>query len=163
MKILILLIALTMISCNSAKDKAQNKESGTKIPDSRVIIYKTKADYYYNVPISISEDKTQITSYPHPKDLSSGSHLRLPDSLSKGFLLDNRGIGKNTVFLKISYKDYSEMQSTMSLDDMKAMIIDYDPITEMYDCGYGYQYDNPKQEIDQLIQDNDFSRFKRVK
>ena len=65
-----------------------------------VLVYKTKANYNNLVPVILSDGKTEIVSYPHPKDLIKGSRFPLPFILNDGYLLDNRGIGKNVAFLK---------------------------------------------------------------
>ena len=62
---------------------------------ARVVIYKTAKDYRNNVPVTLSDDKTTIVSYPHPTDLVLGEGLALPASLHNGYLLDNRGINRN--------------------------------------------------------------------
>ena len=61
-------------------------------------LYKTKADYNNKVPVTLSEDKTKIVSYPSPKDVFYNGNFAYPTPLAQGYLLDNRGIGKNVAY-----------------------------------------------------------------
>jgi len=99
-----------------------------------VIIYKTKQDYFYNVPVGLSEDKKTIISYPDKVDLFYAGKLATPTHLIDGYLLDNRGIGINSAFLKYTYEDYSKFPSTPTVSVLFSQIIDIDPFTEIYSC-----------------------------
>ncbi|MBP7102289.1 MAG: hypothetical protein KBA86_03485 [Bacteroidales bacterium] len=116
-----------------------------------VIIYKTKKNYAKNVAVIMSEDKTQILSYPDPSDVFKNGNYCYPTPLKKGFLLDNRGINKNVVFLSMTYEEYAKLKSPLSLEDMKNMILDKNPIKKMYQCGNRFQYQNIVAELNLLI------------
>lgn len=94
----------------------------------KAIIYKTTKDYSRNVPITMDDSRTQITSYPAPSDLLSGTPLSLCD----GWLLDCRGIGRNTVFLDYTYEEYATLNAAPSFNELKKHIIDKHPIAEMF-------------------------------
>ncbi|MGG7035856.1 MAG: hypothetical protein ACI7YS_11790 [Flavobacterium sp.] len=133
-----------------------NNEEGTQfvpqyIPGPQALIYKTKNDYSNLVPILLSADKTEIISYPHPNDLKVGSGYPLPTFLNDGYLLDNRGIGKNVAFLKLTYQEYSELKNPPSLTELYSYIIDKDPLTELCDCGNKTAFTDIKKQLNILI------------
>ena len=64
-----------------------------------VLIYKTKGDYFNNVPVILSADKTKLISYPDIKDVYTNGKLALPELIAGGYLLDNRGINKDVAFI----------------------------------------------------------------
>lgn len=120
----------------------------------QLLVYKTKADYNNLVPVILSDDKTTIVSYPHPKDIIVGSGYPLPTLLNNGYLLDNRGIGKNVAFLKMTYEDYSKLKDTPTLKELYSLIIDKDPLTELCNCGVKTASDNSVIHLNKLIDNN---------
>lgn len=154
----------TLPKSNTISNNEKPKE--VKIEFSKgepTIVYKTKEAYYDKVPILLSDDKRRIISYPHPKDIFYKGELAIPTKLNKGYLLDNRGIGKNTAFLNISYKDYAQLDAAPKLADMEKMIINKDPIIELCDCGNRNQFKNEAQELNQLIDSNQLNKCNRIK
>jgi len=140
------------------------KKSGTPTADApaqisteayvsapHVILYKTKKNYFKNVPIILSEDKKVIVSYPDPSDLMLGDMFSYPTQLPEGYFLDNRGISKNVAFLKLTYEDYSRLLNPPSVDELWMIIIDYDPLVEMWDCGTGYNKKDIVSDLSALI------------
>ncbi len=139
----ILLSVFTIISLYSCKCQKNpekttlsknniNKES-TKVI-APVVIYKTNGDFYNNVPVMLSEDKTDIIAYPDIKDVYYNGKLAYPTRLENGYLLDNRGIGKNVAFLKFTYEEYSKLSATPTKDELFKMILNKNPLTELYRC-----------------------------
>ena len=116
-----------------------------------VFVYKTKANYNNLVPVILSDDKTEILSYPHPSDIKTGSGYPLPVLLNNGYLLDNRGIGKNVAFLKITYEDYSKLENAPSLKEMYSLILDKNPLTELCDCGVKSAFTDLTKQLNDLI------------
>ncbi len=110
-----------------------------------VIIYKTKSNYDKNVPVLMSDDKKDIISYPDIIDIYFGGKLAYPTQLVGGYLLDNRGIGKNVAFLKFTYEEYSKLSSTPTKEELMGMIIENNPLIELYNCDK-----LPKNNIEQL-------------
>ena len=127
------------------------------------IIYKTKEDYKVNVPVSLSEDKTRITSYPDVLDIKKQAGSVYPQELSGGFLLDNRGIGPDVAFLTITYDAYAKQTKTPSAEDLFQQLLDKDPLLEMYQCGNRYQYDDIIREMNQIINSGKLSDCKKIK
>lgn len=119
-----------------------------KTPAPPALVYKTRADYTQLVPVLLSEDKTEIVSYPHPSDVSSRP---VPTQLADGYLLDNRGIGKNVAFLKLTYDEYSKLGEVPKLTELYDLIIDKDPLTELCNCGNKKAIKNPEEELNELI------------
>ena len=80
------------------------KGGAISVSSPPVYIYKTREDYSHLVPVIMNDARTTIVSYPHPRDLRIGDKLCLPTLLEKGYWLDNRGIGRNVVFLSYTYE-----------------------------------------------------------
>lgn len=126
-------------------------------------VYKTKSDYNNKVPVTLSEDKTRIVSYPSPKDVFYNGNLAYPTPLAQGYLLDNRGIGKNIAFLNMTYEEYSNLSEVPSLQNMYNMIIDKDPLVQMCNCGNRLKYANVVSDMNRLINDNKLSKCQKIK
>ena len=118
------------------------------------LVYKTKNDYFNNVPVILSEDKTMIVSYPAPSDVYYNGKLAYPKRLDDNYLLDNRGINQNVAFLKLTYDEYSKLSKAPSIKEMYEMIIDKDPISELCNCGNRQQFKNEVSEINELVKNN---------
>ncbi len=155
--------ALFSACCASQKNQTANSEPTAAIASPKAIIYQTKADYSRNVPVMLSEDKKSIVSYPGPRDVFTGGELAYPSKLADGWFLDNRGIGANVAFLKYTYEEYSKMAQTPSATELYNAIIDKDPIKKMYFCGPKGSYQNIVDDLNQLIEKKDFSKFKKIK
>ena len=59
-----------------------------RLTGPNILVYKTKKDYRKLVPVILSEDKSQIVSYPDPHDIKTGGDHMLPITLHKGYLMD---------------------------------------------------------------------------
>ena len=103
------------------------------------IVYKTKSNYNNLVPISLSKDKSRVSSYPSPWDIYYKGELAYPTELNQGYLLDNRGVGPDSVFLDITYEEYSKLNDTPSVEELLNLIKDYHPFLEMYACDPKYR------------------------
>jgi hypothetical protein len=131
-----LLLLFVIFSCNPGKlpvtiTKENNQETFMNPP---VIIYKTKKDYYFNIPVGLSDDKLSVISYPDKVDIYHNGILATPTLLANGYLLDNRGIGLNTAFTKYTYSEFSQLASTPMAETLFLQIIDFDPLMEIYSC-----------------------------
>lgn len=156
--IYIICISLTGI-LPSCKTQKNTQETQLVMAVQPTIVYKTKKNYDKNVAITLSDDKKTIVGYPHPRDVSERSY---PTSLNKGYLLDNRGIGKNTAFISMTYEEYAKLKSAPSLQELEQMIIDKDPIKEMYYCGGRTSFSDLITQLNQMV-DNKFKDCKRIK
>ena len=152
-----LISGLLLFSCSSTKNNNMNGKTGVSSPPA--IVYKTRKDYYKNVPVTLSGDKQKIVSYPAPTDIRRGNDFTYPTKLNSGYLLDNRGIGTNTAFLRFTYEDYYNMDNIPSDDRLMEYIIDEDPFLEMYQLGNRGDYKDIEQEINQIIDDNKLKKF----
>jgi hypothetical protein len=128
-----------------------------------VIIYKMKSDYSKYVPVTLSEDKSKVVSYPDPKDVYYNGQLAYPTQLIKGFWLDNRGIGPNSAFIRLTYEEYAKLPTAPTPDELYAMIGDKDPFTRIYNLGNRYTYKDAVTEINHLIKKHELDKFKRIK
>jgi hypothetical protein len=126
------------------------------------IVYKTKTDYRNNVPVTMNADKTAIVSYPAPTDVYYKGKLAYPTALLNGYWLDNRGISVNTVFLKLTYEEYSKLDTAPTLEEMTEMIVDKNPFTEIYNLGNRSRFTNETEEINTLIKKGALKKFKRL-
>ncbi len=164
MKFLIPLVLVSCFGCaNNGKlaqdtsnhdtlmDTVTNGFTPQFIPGPPALVYKTRADYSRNVPVILSEDKTTIVSYPHPEDIRTETGFTVPSQLHAGYLLDNRGIGLHVAFLSLTYEAYAALEQTPSLEELYKLIIDKDPLTELYDCGNKSVLIQPVEQINGLI------------
>ncbi len=160
---LTLTLFMAMISsCSSPKKEMKHSIQTVGVAGPRVIIYQTKKDYSKFVPINLSADKKSIVSYPDIKDVFFKEELAYPTPLHKGFLLDNRGIDRHVAFLKLTYSEYSKLQKTPNVTELMNMILDTDPITEMYSCGLRSSYQNITDELNAKIDKGDFGSFVKL-
>ena len=159
MKHWILILICLIGCCTTNKNTRINTDTTMNFkPDYSAgpptVVYKTRADYYYNVPVILSEDKSEIVSYPHPNDIKIDSNFQLPTRLNGGYLLDNRGITKNVAFLKLTYEEYSKLENPLSLKEMYDLIIDKDPLTEFCNCGNRLIFKDLSEQLNKLIEEN---------
>ena len=128
-----------------------------------LLIYKTKKDYSKYVPVTLSEDKSKVVSYPDIKDVYYQGKLAYPTALAKGFWLDNRGIGPNSAFIKLTYEEYAKLPGTPSPDELFAMLLDTNPFREIYNMGNRNNYKDAVAEINQIIEHHELKKYTRVK
>jgi len=140
-----------------------SSEGAIAIPGPPCIVYKTRADFNVSVPVILTDDKSQISSYPDVKDVFYNGHLACPTPLAGGYLLDNRGIGPNVAFLNLSYDEYSRLPGTPALGELLRRIVDTDPLLEMYQCGNRSQYTDPVNAMNDIIKSGKLKECKRLK
>jgi hypothetical protein len=152
--IIILISTLLLSSCckkittQTAKENVNMSKQSKPFPPT--IIYKTKSDYYNNVPVNLNEDKTMIYSFPDVKDVFYKGELAYPTKLDSNYLLDNRGISKNVAFLKYTYEEYSKLDKTPDVNELFKSILDVDPLDELYKCDCS----RDAEEINRIILSN---------
>lgn len=151
-------ITFLLLSCKVSDNKTKVSYVGPA-----AIIYKTKADYSKNVPVTLSADKSHIVSYPAAQDVYFNGVLAYPTPLAKGFLLDNRGITANSAFLKLTYEEYARLNPVPGLEDLYKLIIDKDPFIEIYNLGTRRRFTNETHDINLLIEKHRLKEFKRLK
>lgn len=160
---------LIIYSCKTpGESKTNNQQENTvtnnnnnqqMIARAPIIIYKTSNNYFNNVPVTLSADKSEIVSYPDIRDIYYKEDLATPTKLVRGFLLDNRGIGVNSAFLKYTYEDYSQLSVTPSPDILYSLIIDKDPFKEIYNMFC----ERDTAEINKLIKSGLKENCKKIK
>ena len=134
------------------------------VASPKVIVYKMRKDYSRNVPVSLSDDKKTIASYPHPRDVYSNGKLAFPTQLKNGYWLDNRGISENVAFLSYTYEEYAALTDVPSLDVLYSKIIDNDPLTEMWVCGHRHNYNDLVNDLNEIITNGKMEEiFKKMK
>lgn len=127
------------------------------------ILYKTRRDYRRQVAVSLSADKAEIVAYPHPADVFHQGVLAYPTELQNGYLLDNRGIDEHVAFLRLTYAEYSQLPQPPSLHELRQMILDEDPVTEMWDCGNRNRFQDEVKELNALLLDNHQPGCRKIK
>src|SRR5690606_24238560 len=116
------------------------------------------------VPVTLSMDGTAIAAYPHPKDLRTPDGLATPVELADGWLLDRRGIGLHSAFLRMTYAEYAALDATPTLADLNEGIVDRDPFTDLCDCGPRSAFADPAAELARIIRNDSLDlRCKRLK
>lgn len=145
MKYFVFIVSFVVVSCASVNFKPEF------YPGPHSVVYKTKADYFNNVPVILDEPKNMIISYPAKEDLKRGDNFQYPQRLKGGWLLDTRGISKNVAFLKLTYEEYYYLAEIPSPDQLFNMIIDKNPLVEMCDCGNKKVFKNEIKQLNTLI------------
>ena len=159
------MVALALVSSCKVKQNSSQTivRSETKsMPGPHAIVYRTKAVYDSYVPVTLSEDRSQIVSYPAPTDIYRNGKLSMPTSLTGGYLLDNRGVNDHSAFLSISYEQYAQYKDLPSLAEMYRQIADKTPFAEMYDLGLRNKYTNEIEEINAIIRSGKLKDYKRI-
>ena len=126
-QLLLITLTLGIMACSAKRETGVVQASRAPL-----LIYKMKQNYSQQVPVGMNADKTKIISYPGPKDLIIGGETAVPTQLIRGYWLDNRGIGPNTVITSFSYDEYIQMESPPTPEELMKSIIDKEPFTEMY-------------------------------
>lgn len=130
------------------RSHSNHRTETVSIASPRVIIYRTYKDYNNNVPVIMDETKTRIVSFPAPSDVRG---IPTPTILAEGYLLDNRGIGKNAVFTSYTYEEYAALDATPSQEELMARIIDKEPFAEIWLCDRRHTYKNLIKDLNKLI------------
>jgi len=159
-----LLIACIFYGCRTSS--TNNQQFSINIPrmtGPKILIYKTRKDYNMLVPIDLSADKRTIVSFPGIKDIYKDGNLSTPTLLNEGFLFDNHGISANVAFLKLTYQQYAELPVSPNPDSLFNLVLDDDPLTVLYDCGNKNDYHDLIYELNILIKNYDFAKFKKLK
>lgn len=153
--ILIFVIVAGCTAGNKLSGQAEPQENMVKpqfLAGPPALVYKTRKDYSNHVPVLLSQDKSRIVSYPDPKDIrAKQGDFPLPSVLEEGYLLDNRGIGFHVAYLKMTYEEYAALPEAPSRETLMNMILDKDPLTEMYNCGNRQVFKDVVNDLNALI------------
>ncbi|MDR0832884.1 MAG: hypothetical protein LBN93_01645 [Candidatus Symbiothrix sp.] len=144
----LVLLTVFLLSCLGSKQTVEKPITPMMNAGRPTIVYKTTGDFYDQVPVTMNAEKTQIVSYPAPTDIHADAK---PTRLKNGYLLDNRGIGVNSVFLDYTCEAYSQLPHPPTLSEMQSHILEKNPLTELVNCGVRYQYNDMVPELNALI------------
>jgi hypothetical protein len=125
-------------------------------------VYRTRADYNNLVPVALSVDRSRLISFPSPGDLYTNGVLAIPTLLEGGYLLDNRGISSTVAFLRMTYLEYAALRVPPSPDQLMAMIIDKEPLIDMYNCGNRWRFHNIVQEVNDIIRNGNLGEYRKL-
>lgn len=137
-----------MVQCKSGKMAKQQEISFDGPP---TVVYKTSQDFSNYVPVLMNGDKTTILAYPAPSDLLKDGVPAQPTLLRDGYLLDNFGLRRNSVYLKYTIEEYSKLERVPSTEEMMENILEKDPFTFMCNCGSRYRFKDVVEELNELI------------
>ena len=157
-----LILLFAFLSCKTTR-LTQNTVLVSAPSDSEpvAIVYKTTKDYSNLVPVIMNDERTKIVSYPDPLDLLTDGKLAVPTPLNQGYLLDNRGINENVVFLSYTYENYSRLKEVPAMSELISKIIDKYPLSALIYCGARSEYQNDIGKLNELI-DNGFTGCKKI-
>ncbi|MBI9035238.1 MAG: hypothetical protein JEZ03_12275 [Bacteroidales bacterium] len=160
-----LLIGFQSCKCkkHAAKHGQKPKVASAQQASPTVILYKTKADYRDLVPVTLNEEKTRIVFYPAASDVVRAGQTMAPTVLQDGYLLDRRGINENVAFLRLTYMEYSKLDPLPHPNALYKLILDKDPVLEMYKCGHANDFKQIDRELNELIKQGKLSKFERIK
>lgn len=144
---------LFLLTFASVYANAQSMSGKAPVASAQIVIYKTKANYSKNVPVLLSADQKLVMSYPAKSDININGAFTYPTKLPKGYLLDNRGINANTVFLDLTYEEYFKMEKIDPLI-LATHILDKQPFLQMYSCGNRMDHTNLVEDMKILIKKN---------
>lgn len=102
-------------------------------------------------------------AYPSAKDVYYNGQLAYPTVLQNGYFLDNRGIGPNSAFLKLTYEEYSKMSDIPALASLYNQILEKDPFTEIYNLGDRTRFKDEVADINKIIAKGGLKKFTKVK
>lgn len=162
-KISALLIAVCSLMCQGCTKHITNAGGAVSVPGPRCIVYKMKQDYSRQVPVELSPDRTEVVSFPGIRDIYLHEGFAYPTKLEDGYFLDNRGIGPQVAFLRLTYDEYSKLELTPSASLLMNLILDADPILEMYDCGNRNSFADAEAAMNELILTGKLKQKKRLK
>jgi len=157
-----LVLILAVAGCKS-KSPLTIEHGASGVAGPKVVVYKTNNNYFLHVPVILSPDKKTIVSYPAPGDILYNGDLAYPIKLENGYLLDRRGISEGCAFLKWTYYEYSRLDHTPTQEELMRMILESDPLTEMYYCGRKSDFRNIEEELNQVIREGKLDKYNRVK
>jgi S-methylmethionine-dependent homocysteine/selenocysteine methylase len=94
-----------------------------------------------------------------PTDIYYQGKLALPNKLKQGYLLDNRGIGKNVAFIKLTYQEYAKLVKAPTLTELYAMIVDKEPLLKLYNCGNREDFSNLVKQLNQIMEQGKLTEY----
>jgi hypothetical protein len=114
-------------------------------------VYKTRGDYSSLVPVALNAEKTAVVSFPDRSDICGKQEEVRPTGLHNGYLLDNRGISASTVFLDLTFEEYCGLAEELTPQGLLERVADFDPFTELYDCGNRAQFTSLVEGLNSII------------
>ena len=149
------LFTFLVLGCQNNKVMVEQEKADAATPNFSpgppAIVYKTRADYSDKVAVTLSEDKTELVSFPHPRDIARPVGLPYPTRLADGYLLDNQGISAQAAFTSYTMEEYAALPEAPTEKEIMARIIDQDPLLHMCNCGNRNSYKNVSEAVNKFI------------
>lgn len=89
--------------------------------------FRMSGDYADNVAVTLNADGS-LAYYPAPTDIMANS---APYNLGNGWWLNRQGLSANSVFTKWTFKEYENLKSVPTREEIKASIIPGARVVEM--------------------------------
>ena len=86
--------------------------------------------------------------------------MAYPTKLNNDYLLDNAGINSNVAYLSITLEEYSQLKGPPSIDSLIKLIIDNDPLSEIYYCGNRLNKGVDISFLNKIIKDKNLCKCK---
>jgi len=157
-----LIFIIVFTDCKS-KSHLSGPQGNAGVAGPRAIVYKTTSNYFLHVPVILSQDKKSVVSFPAPSDVYFNGDFAYPVKLENGYLLDRRGISEGCAFLKWTYYEYSRLDHTPGQEELLKMILDPDPLAEMYDCGRKSKFNDIEAELNRVIREGKLGLYEKIK
>lgn len=99
-----------------------------------VLVFKTKADYRWNVPGLYNKEIKEIISYKAISDVrpfvDSGNCL----PLINGYQLDLMGVSPLTIYFNYHLKEYAKLKAVPPIHELMNELTELSPVTEICHC-----------------------------
>lgn len=163
----IVLLAALAACCgrkHGAEDTSATTNGTVGASSPRILVYRTREDHKDHVPVLLSADHSRIISYPHPNDLKTANGLPVPTPVGQGYLLDNRGISRDVAYLGMTWAEYAALPEAPTLEKLNALIIDRDPLTELWEGDRRANLKDPVKEVSAWVEAGELEKHcKRLK
>lgn len=94
----------------------------------RAVVYSMNGAYSGYVPVTLSDDRKALVSFPAPSDINEDQK---PVNVGDGLWLDRRGVSRNTAFTKWTYEEYEALETTPTPDEILSNLIPEARVTEI--------------------------------
>lgn len=123
-----ILLGFALAICFSCHQKMTDKIA---IAKPNIAVYQLKnMGSLALVPVKLDSAKQNIVSYPSPSDLSKMKSAEV----YQNWVIDQRGINPNTVFVNMSIQDYITQNKLPDLAVWQDLIDEKNPFKTFYQC-----------------------------
>ncbi|MEI7765284.1 MAG: hypothetical protein WCI93_01725 [bacterium] len=148
--IIVLIILLFIIGASYFTQKKSTQQQKTEVGAifQGALVFKTNKDYSKYVWVGLYPDKSKVSSYPGKGDIFLYPQIKLHN----GYYTDDINIPG--VPINITLDAYSKMAEEPDPSIMYNLILDKDPISELYQCPFLYPNAEGAVTINSYIDNN---------